>query len=1108
MSRLFVTLIFGTLLCMNAESYAAEWLTLFEAGGTVEDWKMSGPGSFVIDEDGTLKSQGGMGLYYYAGRKFADFELEVQWKVNDANTNSGIFVRFPTAPTPWAAVESGYEIQIDEAHDGVSQTGAIYSFAAPSKSNSNPPGQWNTFLIRVQGQQYEVSVNGEKVTEFVGERSTEGFIGLQNHDDNSIAWFRRVRVRPIESQQASLRELAKLFQTQAPAEPIRVLTVTATHGFRHAAAIDTAKALLGALNDTTEFTFDFTEDVNDLNEAKLAQYDLLFFANSTLRVDAPTNDALATQTAPTFRSGDWRNFDIVIKTAERDLTGRIALSGKTGALTGMVEAGSGTRIIDGISEQGDQLSLRWDAGDNIGMVTAEITLTSTGFSGLLKAGVLTLPFAGVAVGAAQEDNWDVDNPVTAQQRAAIIDFLANGGGIVGAHAALDAFYGWGEYRRLVGGGLFESHPWTQRVRILIEDPANPAVAHLGDELWIRDEIYALDRNPRWNSHVLASLDTRSVGIDPGPADGARNDYPISWLREHNGGRVFMTKLGHFPDVWTNPAFIQHLLQGMRMTAGRIPANFASQRIKEVISENVWPDDIAVDEKGNVWIAELRGKIHRYDAQTKETTQIAHLDTTDPTKVEHGLLGIEVDPDFYSGEPYVYLFYTERETFINTLARFRFADGKLDLHSAEVLLRVPTEPQCCHQAGDLEWGLDDTLFISTGDTGMSETRPEWEISEEAIAAYKQETGLKDHHWSRIVDSERTAQNLQDLRGKILRINRNGSLPVDNPFYGKPGIRWEIYAYGLRNPYRFKVHPTTGHLYIGVVGPDARYDYDEYNISTSGGENFGWPRSIGRLFYNDWTPDDIPNYVPPLWEYTYTTGGRSATMGPIYWHTGDGAFPDVFQGKVFIFDWARRWIKWADVVEGTFTNDTESDVRENPLDIELPAYRLTNIRDFDQLTSTAPISMELGPDGSLYVAEFDGFWDAGPNARVTRYRWLTGSDVTTESQPALTPEALGQHIYNTRCASCHQASGQGVSGMFPPLTGTDRVTGSKRPLIDLILNGLSSEIEVNGIVYNGTMPPWANSLGDSQIAAVLTHIRASWGNTSSSVTAAEVAEIRSP
>jgi glucose/arabinose dehydrogenase len=480
---------------------------------------------------------------------------------------------------------------------------------------------------------------------------------------------------------------------------------------------------------------------------------------------------------------------------------------------------------------------------------------------------------------------------------------------------------------------------------------------------------------------------QSVGVEQGPADQSRNDYPISWIRNYEGGRVFITKLGHFPDVWTTPDFLQHLLQGMRMAAGRIPSDFSGHMVKETIAEGVWPDDIAVDDRGNVWIAELRGKVHRYDAETGQTRLIGTVPTTDPTKIEHGLYGIEIDPNFFDGEPYVYLYYAEPETFINTLSRFEYRDGQIDFNAPQVLLRVPTEPQCCHQAGDIEWGPDGTLFLSTGDTGMSETRPDWEVPEDRIEAFKQRHGLKDIHWSRLVDSERSAQNLTDLRGKILRIHKNGRIPKDNPFYGQTGVRWEIYAYGLRNPYRFKVDPQTGYLYIGVVGPDASFDYDEYDISTEGGENFGWPRTIGKLFFNEWTPDMIPNYTPPLWEYTYETGGRSATVGPIYRHEGPGGFPAAFQNKIFLFDWSRRWIKYADVGELPFRNDTTSDVRVQPPNITIPAKRFVDIKEFDQLTTTAPISMELGPDGALYVAEFDGFWDAGPNARVTRYRWVT-------------------------------------------------------------------------------------------------------------------------
>ena len=251
--------------------------------------------------------------------------------------------------------------------------------------------------------------------------------------------------------QPAWSELAEAFRVEGDIEPIDVLVVTATHGYRHGPAIEATLRLLGALNEVTEFRFEFSERVDDFNSANLARFDLLFFANSTLRIDVPTEDT----------------------------------------------------------------------------------------------------------------------PVTAVHRAAIIEFIKNGGGIVGAHSALDAFYGWAEYRRLVGGGLFAAHPWTQQVRILIEDKTSPATRHLGDTFTIKDEIYVLDRNPRRNSQVLLSLDLTSVETAQSGIDASRDDFPISWLRTQEGGRVFITKLGHFPEVWADPDFIQHLLQGMRMAAGRI-----------------------------------------------------------------------------------------------------------------------------------------------------------------------------------------------------------------------------------------------------------------------------------------------------------------------------------------------------------------------------------------------------------------------------------------------------------------------------------------------------------------------------------------------------------
>ena len=1091
------------LLLLAPPAISSEWHVLYDGrdgGGSLDGWKMLGPGNFIVDRDGSLKSQGGMGLFYYAEQDYEDFELEVEWKVSVKAANSGVFVRFPVPQDPWDAVEGGYEVQIDDKSSGKQATGGIYSFAAPRTFASNPPGKWNRFLIRVQGQQYQISLNGKKLTEYVGERSLRGFVGLQNHDPSSTTWFRLVRIRPLPKKADLLTSLATKFANDAP--PIRVLTVTKTHGFRHEGAIQTTKALLAELNKTTEFEFTVTEDLKDLHADNLATYDVLFLANATLRVDEP--DVLD-ESVLTFRAGDWKNFDAVLSLGDREIKGRIALSGSPSAMTGLAEFTSGVQKITEASLQNGMFNLIWGEGAGVGRVEVSMPEKSDGkTAGILRAAGQEFPFLATEVATASQRQWDIEDPLTAEHRDAILQFLAAGKGIAGAHSALDALYGWSAYRELVGGGLFEKHPWTQEVRITIEDRNNPATQHLGQAMTVRDEIYVLDKNPRWTSHVLASLDMSSVTSDPGPADTQRSDFPISWLTEYNGGRVFMTKLGHFPDVWTNPLFVQHLLQGLRIAAGRIPGNFATRRVKETIIDNVWPDDLAIDEEGNVWVAELRGKVHYYDAKTRQATHVASIKTTDPTKIEHGLMGIEIDPDFHAGSPYIYLYYTQPETFINTLSRFKVIDGLPDLASEHVLLRVPTEPLCCHQAGDLEWGLDGRLYLSTGDTGMSETRPEWELTEKRIEKYKSAHDLADHHWSRLADSERSAQNLQDLRGKILRINKDGTIPSDNPFYGQSGVRWEVFAYGLRNPYRIKRHPTTGAIWIGVVGPDARFDYDEYNIA-QGGENFGWPRSIGRLFYNDWTPQDIPNYAPPFWEYTYETGGRSASMGPIYNHTGPNGFPSVFKDKIFVYDWARKWIKWADVVDGTFTNDQQNSVKNKPVNTALPTKRIANIKDFDVLTNTTPISMELGPDGALYVAEFDGFWDPGPNAKVSRYRWLRGAQARayTAPQTALSP---GEQIYTSKCAACHQNQGQGVPGTFPPLANTDWVTGDSRRLVEVVLDGLEGEIEVNGATYTGTMAPWRDVLSDDEIAKALSYIRTAWGNSASQILPAQVRALR--
>jgi hypothetical protein len=186
------------------------FVQLFD-GKTLDGWKMAGKDNFIIIEsEKALLTQGGMGLLWYYKKKFKDFILTLEWKVSNRSDNSGVFVRFPNPFTdPNIAIEYGYEIQIDDigSPDGkpIHRTGAIYNYKGPSptktKSSSKQlaVGRWNTFEIIVIQQAYSVTLNKYKVvTNFIGNRSLEGFIGLQNHDDRSKVYFRNIMIKELK----------------------------------------------------------------------------------------------------------------------------------------------------------------------------------------------------------------------------------------------------------------------------------------------------------------------------------------------------------------------------------------------------------------------------------------------------------------------------------------------------------------------------------------------------------------------------------------------------------------------------------------------------------------------------------------------------------------------------------------------------------------------------------------------------------------------------------------------------------------------------------------------------------------------------------------------
>ena len=187
----------------NNDDSSNEFSPLFD-GQSIDGWRMAGPGKFVLVKyDKSLQSEGGMGLLWYTKKKYKDFVLKIDWKVNRRNDNSGVFVRFSNPDNYLGiAVNTGYEIQIDDMAmpDGnpLHKTGAIYNFAAPlnAQAASKPVGQWNTFEIEITGQKYTVILNGKKVIpEFTGNRNTEGYIGIQNHDTDSHVSFKNIMIR-------------------------------------------------------------------------------------------------------------------------------------------------------------------------------------------------------------------------------------------------------------------------------------------------------------------------------------------------------------------------------------------------------------------------------------------------------------------------------------------------------------------------------------------------------------------------------------------------------------------------------------------------------------------------------------------------------------------------------------------------------------------------------------------------------------------------------------------------------------------------------------------------------------------------------------------------
>lgn len=247
--------------------------------------------------------------------------------------------------------------------------------------------------------------------------------------------------------------------------------------------------------------------------------------------------------------------------------------------------------------------------------------------------------------------------------------------------------------------------------------------------------------------------------------------------------------------------------------------------------------------------------------------------------EQGLLGIAFAPD---GD-HVYLNYTNTDGDTRIVEYAVAGDGTFDQGSRRVLLAVD-QPYSNHNGGQLAFGPDGYLYIGLGDGGAGG------------------------------DPEENAQSLDTLLGKILRIDpqpsgqRPYTIPPDNPFVDRAGARPEIWAYGLRNPWRFSFDPKTGALWIGDVGQDSWEEIDYLPPDSGGGQNYGWDYLEGSHPFEGDAPADV---VMPVLEYPLGEGGTCSVTGG-YVYRGD-AIP-ALRGHYVYGDFCAGWIRTAPLQDG--------------------------------------------------------------------------------------------------------------------------------------------------------------------------------------------------
>ena len=309
----------------------------------------------------------------------------------------------------------------------------------------------------------------------------------------------------------------------------------------------------------------------------------------------------------------------------------------------------------------------------------------------------------------------------------------------------------------------------------------------------------------------------------------------------------------------------------------VPSNFSDVQVVAGLAN---PTLMAIAPDGRIFVSEQAGRVRVIKNGALLATPFVTLSVN--ASGERGALGIAFDPAFASNQ-FVYVYYTSSSGPHNRVSRFT-ASGDVATGTETVLLDLPSLVATNHNGGAIHFGPDGKLYIAVGENAVGSN----------------------------------AQSLNITLGKMLRINSDGTIPSDNPFFGSTtGINRSIWARGLRNPFTFAFQPGTGRLFINDVGENT---WEEINDGLAGA-NYGWPTTEGNT--------TNPEFTSPFHTYNHTNG--CAITGGDFYNPAQVMFPASYTGDYFFADYCGGWIRSIDL--GTRVVSTLATGISSPTDLQV-------------------------------------------------------------------------------------------------------------------------------------------------------------------------------